>query len=50
MIRNKKTYPGPYDQPAFEAHFRAWFTIERQTTIPGTERVLYLMRKKPGES
>jgi hypothetical protein len=46
MLRNKSSYPGPYDQPAFETQFGAWFTIQYRTVIPGTERILYLLRKK----
>ncbi|HXB05824.1 MAG TPA: hypothetical protein VNW04_01875, partial [Puia sp.] len=49
MLRNKASYPGPYDQPSFEARFEAWFTIDRRSPVPGTERVLYLMKKKPNE-
>lgn len=45
LIRNKSAYPTPYDQAAFEKQFSAWFTIERSTLIPGTERVLYLLKK-----
>jgi hypothetical protein len=35
-----------YHQPAFEEAFAAHFAIELQRPIEGTERVLYLMRKK----
>jgi hypothetical protein len=46
LIRDKSAYPVPYDQSAFETHFASHFTIERRAIIPGTDRVIYLMRKK----
>jgi hypothetical protein len=49
LLRNKPVYPGPYEQSAFEAIFGVLFTIERQAVIPGTNRVLYCMKKKPHE-
>jgi len=47
LLSGKKTYPGPYDRSAFEASLLPWFRQERQTVIPGTERILYLLQKKP---
>lgn len=35
-----------YAEGPFEAAFGAFFTTERKLRIPGTERTLYLMRKK----
>jgi hypothetical protein len=46
LTRNKSFFHTPYDVPSFESHFSRWFTIERRSLIPGTERILYLMRKK----
>jgi hypothetical protein len=46
LVRHKSAYPTPYDQEAFEEHFGRVFTIERSSVIPGTARIIYLMRKK----
>ena len=46
LVRNKSGYPKPYDQQAFEEHFGREFTTDRSTTVPGTQRIIYLMRKK----
>lgn len=35
-----------YTQTAFETEFRRWFRIERAEPLPGSERVLYLMRRE----
>ena len=45
LIINKSTYHKPYDSAAFEKVFLVYFAIERVEKIPGTDRVLYLMRK-----
>jgi hypothetical protein len=47
LVEHKRVYPAPYDGDSFEMHFAPWFTIERRAVIPGTERTLYLLRKKP---
>lgn len=47
LLLHKKTYPGPYDVPSFEACFGNYFHLERKAVIPGTPRVLYLLQKKP---
>jgi hypothetical protein len=36
-----------YDRAGFEAAFGAAFTLEATAPIPGSERVLYLMRRRP---
>lgn len=46
ILRNKSDYPGQYDAVHFEERFLQYFRIERQASVPGTDRVLYLMRKK----
>ena len=46
LIINKSTYHKPYDTHVFENAFLAYFAIEKCEKIPGTNRVLYLMRKK----
>lgn len=46
LIRNRKNFHSPYDAAAFEAAFAPCFTIEKQAIVPGTERILYLMKKK----
>jgi hypothetical protein len=47
LVQHKSAYPIPYDQAAFERQFSAWFTIDRKVTVPGTERIIYRMRKIP---
>lgn len=47
LVRNKSAYPTPYDQEEFERQFSAYFTIDDKAPIPGTQRVLYRMRKIP---
>jgi len=46
LIRDKPVFHKPYDPDAFEAQFALLFSIEQKQLIPGTERILYLMRKK----
>jgi len=46
LIRDKPVFHKPYDAYAFEAQFALLFNIEQKQPIPGTERILYLMRKK----
>jgi hypothetical protein len=46
LIRNKRIHHTPYDAAYFEQCFREHFVIERQDKIAGTERILYLMKKK----
>lgn len=45
LIKAKSQYHSPYDEPTFENSFSHYFVIERKSRIPGTERVLYRMRK-----
>ncbi|HVM89822.1 MAG TPA: methyltransferase domain-containing protein [Puia sp.] len=45
LIANKTTYHKPYDPEAFEKNFTVYFQIERKEIIPGTERILYRMKK-----
>ncbi|MBN9380143.1 MAG: class I SAM-dependent methyltransferase [Chitinophagaceae bacterium] len=47
LIRNKDRWHIPYDVPSFERYFGECFSIERKSKIPGTERILYLMKKQP---
>jgi hypothetical protein len=35
-----------YAEGPFEAAFGGYFAIERRSPVPGTERTLYLMRKR----
>ncbi|GGA87028.1 hypothetical protein GCM10011511_07650 [Puia dinghuensis] len=49
LTRNKPGFHKPYNANAFEQEFGRYFTIIRRTPIPGTERILYLMRKKEGQ-
>ena len=46
LTRNKPFAHGSYDNASFETEFGRFFTTERRAVIPGTERTLYLMRKK----
>jgi hypothetical protein len=46
LTRNKSRWHVPYDAENFEKIFGGYFDIRRKETIPGTERILYLMRKK----
>ena len=46
LIANKPIYHKPYDPEAFETHFSNYFEIEKKQTIPGTERILYSMKRK----
>lgn len=45
ITRNKPVGHTPYDPSWFEHQFGRYFTIERRSVIPGTERILYLMKK-----
>lgn len=46
LIRNKSSYHLPYDTHSFEQYFLSYFSIEKKTRVPNTERILYLMKKK----
>ncbi|MES1161333.1 MAG: hypothetical protein ABUM51_11280 [Bacteroidota bacterium] len=46
LIRNKSRYHLPYDAEYFEGCFRNYFSIEQKKEIPGTKRILYLMKKR----
>jgi hypothetical protein len=46
LIANKTNYHTPYDPAAFEKHFGVYFEIEKQQVIPGTDRILYRLKKK----
>jgi hypothetical protein len=46
LVRNKRNFLPAYDPSTLEEQFSRFFTIDQQLPIPGTERVLYRMRKK----
>lgn len=46
LIANKSSFHEPYDIPAFKECFLKFFEIETEVQIPGTERVLFRMRKR----
>ncbi|PWT78183.1 MAG: SAM-dependent methyltransferase [Bacteroidetes bacterium] len=46
LIRLKTNYHKPYDVPAFESFFGQYFDIVERKPVPGTERLLYCMKKK----
>jgi hypothetical protein len=45
LRRNRKGAISPYDEAALEQAFAGFFTIERKSPVPGTERILYRMIK-----
>ena len=45
LIRNKHRWHLPYDEHSFEQFFLEYFTIEKKSRVPGTERILYMMKK-----
>ncbi len=45
LIRNKSVWHEPYDTGAFESSFAEYFHIQRRAIIPGTDRILYRMKK-----
>jgi len=49
LVRDKPVFHKPYDASAFEAQLALLFSIEKKETIPGTERIIYLMHKKVAE-
>jgi len=46
LVRPKSRWHMPYDAENFEKIFGVYFQIGRKEPIPGTERILYRMRKK----
>jgi len=46
LIRNKHRWHLPYDISSFEQYFEEYFSIGKKSKIPGTERILYLMKKR----
>jgi hypothetical protein len=50
LIRNRAVWHTPYDAEAFERCLGEYFHIEARSVIPGTERILYRMKKNvPGD-
>jgi hypothetical protein len=47
LIRNKARWHLPYDASSFEQYFGEHFSIGKKSKVPGTERILYLMKKQP---
>ena len=45
LLRNKTAPHHTYDLSGFQDHFKRFFSIEKSALIPGTERVLFLMKK-----
>jgi hypothetical protein len=45
LIRNKSRYHEPYDETSFEDSCKQYFNIEKRSTVPGTKRILYQMKK-----
>ncbi|HMH20244.1 MAG TPA: hypothetical protein VK563_00640, partial [Puia sp.] len=48
LVRNKSRWHTPYDAESFERFFTLYFSIGRKESVPGTERILYLMTKNRG--
>jgi hypothetical protein len=45
LIAHKNSQPFGYDQPSFESCFSRFFRIEKKEQVPGTDRILYRMKK-----
>jgi len=45
LIARKETAPGGYDIASFESAFSRHFRIERKDPVPGTNRILYRLKK-----
>jgi hypothetical protein len=45
LIRNRCVWHEPYDAAAFESGFGEYFHIQQRNVIPGTDRILYRMKK-----
>ncbi|MFI5154760.1 MAG: hypothetical protein ACHQEM_01155 [Chitinophagales bacterium] len=46
LIKRKEKFHSPYNVAAFEEAFLEYFDIERKESIPGTERMMYRMKRK----
>ena len=46
LIEWKEKYHSPYNSTAFEESFLRFFEIDKKEFIPGTERILYRMKRK----
>jgi hypothetical protein len=46
LIANKSSIHEPYDIPAFKECFLKYFEIEKEVVVPGTDRVLFKMKKR----
>jgi len=46
LIQDREHIHLPYNAAVFEAEWAHYFTIGKQATIAGTQRILYLMKKK----
>ena len=46
LLETRKDIFPNYTQEDFEVVFREYFSIEKKEMVPGTERTMYLMRKK----
>jgi hypothetical protein len=46
LIHHKHRWHQPYDVPSFEQNFLLYFSIGKKNKVPGTERILYLMKKR----
>jgi len=46
LIRNKETFHKPYDAASFKEQLARHFSIEREAPVPGTARILFLMKKR----
>jgi len=45
LVAHKNTQPFGYDQASFESCFSRYFMIEKREQVPGTDRILYRMKK-----
>ena len=46
LLRSREDIFDRYTVAGFEADFKAYFDILEQTPVPGSERILYLMKAK----
>lgn len=46
LLANRPDIFPDYNREGFEAAFGRWFVVERADVIPGTERLLFLMRRR----
>lgn len=46
LLKTRKDIFTEYSENGFEEEFTRWFTIEQKVPVPGSQRTLYLLKKK----